>query len=378
MLTPNNLALPSGCIQKNIEKKYFSKNFCLPCYTSPLNMTIRWAMTIIIGCNKVCLCVSSRIWTKGSPPDLALSCVPFAIPSSRSPPSRGLKAWCQQSPRWTGSMNRFSFQALFRSRQWRQRLQTCVLSNNQQAVILMPFTDFFSSFFLLLGTWPPSLQHPGSFSVPAAAWVQTQSRRWCCLWETLRSKWGRAKRRRREAAWSSSLRKENGRVRWTADGWDRLFRSADRRGGSMRGSEGIVIAELVRSLSPSSCPRSRSSAATPTCLSPMKRPCCWPMQTQGRCLPSLVCKIQIRWVPPVIWEHSESKLEVATWEGFVGNPSFQFITYCIDYRAQYLNWYTHSSFGLSGVLLCKMGLERSVLHSVWWASVSPSCPAWLC
>lgn len=127
MLTPNNLALPSGCIQKNIEKKYFSKNFCLPCYTSPLNMTIRWAMTIIIGCNKVCLCVSSRIWTKGSPPDLALSCVPFAIPSSRSPPSRGLKAWCQQSPRWTGSMNRFSFQALFRSRQCRKTPNVCSL-----------------------------------------------------------------------------------------------------------------------------------------------------------------------------------------------------------------------------------------------------------
>lgn len=106
--------------------------------------------------------------------------------------------------------------------------------NGQQVEIFPPLTKFFLSSFLLLGTLPPSRQH-GCFSVPAAAWVQTQSRRWWWQWETLMSKWGRAKRRRREAAWSSSQRKENGRVRWTADGWDGLFRSADRRGRNTTG-----------------------------------------------------------------------------------------------------------------------------------------------
>lgn len=200
-------------------------------------------------------------------------------------------------------------------------LQMCILSNGQQVVSLTPSTNFS---FLLVGTLSPNLQHPGSFSIPAAAWVQTQPRRWWWQWETLRSKWERARKRRREAAWSSSLRKENGRVRWTADGWDGLFRSADRRGGNAmeRKRRGLVIAELLWSLSPSSCPRSRSSAATPTCLSRTRRPCCWPMQTQGRCLPSLVCNIQMCWLTPIIREHSEPKCKVAIWERFVGNLSF--------------------------------------------------------
>lgn len=122
-------------------------------------------------------------------------------------------------------------------------LQRRILSNGPQVVILTPLTNFLSSSFLLLGTLLPSPQHPGSFSVPAAAWVQTQLRRWWWQWETLRSKWGRAKKRRREAAWSSSLRKENGRVRWTADGWDGLFRSADRGEEETQGkwSHGLVL-----------------------------------------------------------------------------------------------------------------------------------------
>lgn len=122
-------------------------------------------------------------------------------------------------------------------------LQRRILSNSPQLVILTPLTNFLSSSFLLLGTLLPSPQHPGSFSVPAAAWVQTQLRRWWWQWETLRSKWGRAKKRRREAAWSSSLRKENGRVRWTADGWDGLFRSADRGEEETQGkwSHGLVL-----------------------------------------------------------------------------------------------------------------------------------------
>lgn len=144
--------------------------------------------------------------------------------------------------------------------------QRCSLSNGQQVVFLTPLTNFLSSSLLPLGTFPPSRQHPGSFSGPAAAWVQTQSRTWWWQWETLRSKWGSAKKRRRGAAWSSSARRENGRVRWTADGWDGLFRSAGKRG--------CVTAEPLWSPSPSSCPRSRSSAATPTCLSRTKRPCC--------------------------------------------------------------------------------------------------------
>lgn len=197
--------------------KYFSEDICLLRYTWPLN-------NVIMAVMGICLCVSSRIWTRGSLPDLAPFCVPFDIPSFRSPRSRDLNARCQPSPMWTGSMDRFSIQALFSSCQ----CPRCILSNGPQVVILTPLTNFLSFSFLLLGTLLPSPQHPGSFSVPAAVWVQTQLRRWWWQWETLRSKWGRAKKRRREAAWSSSLRKENGRVRWTADGWDGLFRSADR------------------------------------------------------------------------------------------------------------------------------------------------------
>lgn len=65
------------------------------------------------------------------------------------------------------------------------------------------------------------------------------------------------------------------------------------RGGDMRagGSEEAAhrAESLVWSLSPSSCPRSRSSAATPTWPSPTRRAWRSPAPTPGRCRPSQVC-----------------------------------------------------------------------------------------
>lgn len=63
-------------------------------------------------------------------------------------------------------------------------------------------------------------------------------------------------------------------------------------------------------LSLSSSPRSRSSAATPTWLSQINRPCHWPVQTQGRCPPSLVRKIQKKKnVTPVILESGRVEIK---------------------------------------------------------------------
>lgn len=101
-------------------------------------------------------------------------------------------------------------------------------------------------------------------------------------------------------------------------------------GSEAKGCVAIAVAEWVWPLCPSSCPRSRSSAATPTCLSPMKRPCCWPMQTQGPCLPSLVCKT-------------------------------------LKYGSFRTPWHPAT----------QSRLERGVLNSLWPAPPSPSCPAWL-
>lgn len=57
----------------------------------------------------------------------------------------------------------------------------------------------------------------------------------------------------------------------------------------------------------------------------------------------------------------------------MGNISFQFITYYIDYRGQCFNWYTHTSLRPLRRPALQNVLECGVL---WLASLSPSCPAW--
>ncbi len=80
------------------------------------------------------------------------------------------------------------------------------------------FNVLFTSFWSLAGTFPLNRRPLGPFSAPVAVWVQTQWRMWWWQWATQRSNWGRGRRRRRGAAWSSSLRKEKGRAHWTANG----------------------------------------------------------------------------------------------------------------------------------------------------------------
>lgn len=117
------------------------------------------------------------------------------------------------------------------------------LQKNQHLNLLIYLIFFFFLLInlhpscLLPGTSPLSHQPPLPFSAPAAAWVQVQRRRWWWQWATQRSNWGRVKRRRRGAAWSSSQRKEKGQVHWTANGWEWALvggRSWEERGETMR------------------------------------------------------------------------------------------------------------------------------------------------
>lgn len=73
------------------------------------------------------------------------------------------------------------------------------------------------------GTCLPSHPLPSPSSAPAGAWAPAIPRIWWWRLVTPRSGWGRARRKRRGAAWSSSPRSEKGRARWTANGWGRPF-----------------------------------------------------------------------------------------------------------------------------------------------------------
>lgn len=154
--------------------KYFSKDICLPHYTSPLNGAIRSAIAVslaVMGFASVFL--AGFGWEKVLPTSIysafhsSFHHLDLLTAGIWKPDANQA---CRQVT-WTD----LSFKHyLVHVNAW--MLQRCILSNGQQVAILTPWTNLSSS-FLLLGTLALSLQHPGSFSVPAAAWVQTQSRR---------------------------------------------------------------------------------------------------------------------------------------------------------------------------------------------------------
>lgn len=205
---------------------------CLSCNTSPLNRAVGPAMTIL---SAVMGFVSVFLARFGREEVLPTSLYSAFHSSFHHLGLLTTGIWLPEVPCGQVAWTDFPFKHyLVHLNAW--VFQRCSLSLTASTVV-----NFSSSSHLLLGTFPPSLQHPGSFSVPAAAWAQTQSRRWWWRWQTLRSKWGRSKKRKRGAAWSSSPRRENGWVRWTADGWDALFRPAEKqRGPRGKWSDGVV------------------------------------------------------------------------------------------------------------------------------------------
>lgn len=152
------------------------------------------------------------------------------------------------------------------------------------------FLNFVSVSHALPGISLPSPPLSSPSSAPAGAWARPTI--WWWRWATPRSGWGRARRRRRGAVWSSSPRSERGQAHWTANGWEWSFFLLEgrplsgHRSGRMHqeGDDGAA----AWSLSPPSCQRSRNSAVTPTCRSQMSKVLHWPTPTPDPCQPSQV------------------------------------------------------------------------------------------
>lgn len=126
------------------------------------------------------------------------------------------------------------------------------------------------------------------------------------------------------------------------------------------------LSSFVWSLSRCSCPRNRSSAATPTCPSRMKKMSCWLMPTPDHFLPLQVIKLHVstwnfivfivfcNWVTPAI-QCPKVKSDVM-------KEFFFFLVDCKD-----KNIHCHGMY-MTSVVFCMIKIEgklsRSLFHSL--------------